>query len=166
MNVWPEAPEDLPKAIDEAVELRTALPSTGQFYQFPKMMEFEINNGVAIAIQKGRIVQKSELSEMIAKVHDHIEGRYEIDSYDLGIIQSMLCELQPSGNSGELENECQQCAIKDERIRELEETLQYARNKTYILVHTKNAVSKTCQRDLLKMRDKIDSTIGKLPGRL
>jgi hypothetical protein len=37
---------------------------------------------------------QEELREMIAKVHDHIEGRYELDSYDYGIIHALLCKLQ------------------------------------------------------------------------
>lgn len=37
---------------------------------------------------------KNEVSEIIAKVHDDIEGRYVLDSYDKGVIHSLLCKLQ------------------------------------------------------------------------
>lgn len=38
--------------------------------------------------------KESELSEMISKVHEDIEGRYNLDSYDKGVIHSLLCKLQ------------------------------------------------------------------------
>lgn len=38
--------------------------------------------------------EQEEIHTMIAKVHEHIEGRYELDSYDFGIIHALLCKLQ------------------------------------------------------------------------
>ncbi len=35
-----------------------------------------------------------ELSEIIAKVHESIEGRYDLDGLDLHNIQALLCKLQ------------------------------------------------------------------------
>lgn len=40
----------------------------------------------------------SDLNEMIAKVHDDMEGRYDLTVEDLHIIQYMLCLLQPKSN--------------------------------------------------------------------
>ena len=35
----------------------------------------------------------TEVRSMIAKIHDDIEGRYDLDSYDKGVIHSMLCGI-------------------------------------------------------------------------
>lgn len=37
---------------------------------------------------------QEEVHEMIAKVHEDIGGRYELDSYDKGVIHALLCKLQ------------------------------------------------------------------------
>lgn len=36
----------------------------------------------------------NEINELIAKVHDHMEGRYDLDSLDIHNIHAALCELQ------------------------------------------------------------------------
>jgi hypothetical protein len=35
-----------------------------------------------------------ELDEIIANVHEALEGRYELSGYDLYMIHGFLCELQ------------------------------------------------------------------------
>lgn len=47
---------------------------------------------------KGETAEASKLVELIAKVHDDIEGRYDLDSFDKGCIEHYLCKLQPPSN--------------------------------------------------------------------
>jgi hypothetical protein len=40
-------------------------------------------------------MSKKELSELIAKVHDDIEGRYDLTAEDLVYIHAALCTIKP-----------------------------------------------------------------------
>lgn len=66
-----------------------------EFTQFKKTSLYP-EDPVTLSTSGTKLVEeeKQELIEMIAKVHDDIEGRYELDSYDKGIIIHLLCKLQ------------------------------------------------------------------------
>lgn len=51
--------------------------------------------------QRDKIIEELEnklslkvVPEMIFKIHEDIEGRYNLDSYDKGVIHALLCKLQ------------------------------------------------------------------------
>lgn len=67
----------------------------------------EIKKGIPIAVLKNSYSQeqeeqeeshRNEILEVIAKVHDHIEGRYELDAYDFTVIHHFLCRLSKIEN--------------------------------------------------------------------
>lgn len=108
-----------------------------------------------------QVQEPAASNSTLDQVKDHVAKSYGfIDWIDLiavcddkKIIALLLDYIKRKSESSPLKDR--------EADEELIQALKYCRNKTYILVHTKNAVSKQCQTDLLKMRDTIESVLQK-----
>lgn len=85
-----------------------------------------------------------ELLEMIAKVHDSAEGRYDLTGQDLYEIQSFLCELQePKDSQSYIES------LREEKCEECNGPLEYWTNEYVEDLHIKikELEIKLAQRD-------------------
>lgn len=117
----------------------------------------------------------TEVRIMIAKIHDDIEGRYDLDSYDKSIIQSMLCGIisdkdKPVDNKSMLPVALEQVVKlmsenKDlkTKVSELESQLLFY---AVTALPAKDAELELMQSDLVKAKELLNDFIDEFDERI